>query len=135
MKVRSSMKNLAVAAALLMGAVGNARAADEWFLLGSQKLLATDPSVEIKSEGNRWEKDIKQVKLSVDGGDVEISKVVLKWDNREDETLTDIGVLKSQGQTAPHDSPGRKGRLVSMKVQYEILGNAPTATLNVWGYD
>jgi hypothetical protein len=66
---------------------------------------------------------------------VEIPKAVLKWDNRGDETLTEIGVIKSGGQTAPKDAPGRKGRLTSVAVQYKILGDAPTATLKVWGFD
>ena len=47
-----------------MGAAGSARAADEWFVLSEQALNAANPSVEIKSEGGRWEKDVKQVKLS-----------------------------------------------------------------------
>ena len=37
--------------------------------------------VEIKSQGGRMQKDVKQVKLSVDGADVELKKVVLQWDN------------------------------------------------------
>ena len=47
--------------------------------------------VEIKSEGGRWAKDVKQVKVSVEGADVEISKIVLKWDNRPDDTITNVG--------------------------------------------
>jgi hypothetical protein len=73
---------------------------DEWFVLGEQTIKSADPSVEIKSEGNRWQKDIKQVKISADGADVQITKLVLNWDNRRDDTATDVGVLKSGGQTA-----------------------------------
>ena len=120
---------------LFLGASGSARAADEWFVLGEQAIKAADPSAEIKSQGNRWEKDIKRMRLSVEGADVQISKVVLKWDNRRDETITDIGVLKSGGQSVPKDAPGLKARLTSVAVQYKIIGSAPTAKLKVWGFD
>jgi hypothetical protein len=126
---------LAVMSILLLGASGSAGAAERWFVLGEQALKSTDPSAEIKSQGNRWKKDIKQVRLSVDGADVEISRVVLRWDNRKDELVTDVGVLKSGGQSPPKDAPGRKGRLTSVAVQYRILGDAPAATLKVWGFD
>ena len=96
---------------LMFGAVDSATAADEWFVLGQQTIKSADPSVEIKSEGGRWKKDVKQVKISVEGADVQITKVVLHWDNRSDDTLADVGTLKSGGQTAPKDAPGRKGRL------------------------
>jgi hypothetical protein len=115
--------------------VGSARAADEWFVLSQQTIKSADPSVAIKSAGGRWDKDVKQVKISVDGADVQITKVVLSWDNRPDATLTDVGVLKAGGQTAPTDAPGRKGRLKSVTVQYKILGDAPSANLKVWGFD
>jgi hypothetical protein len=46
--------------------VGGARAADEWFVLGQQAIKATDPSVEIKSQGGRWEKDIRRRPPRVD---------------------------------------------------------------------
>ena len=123
------------ASAVLLGTVGNARAADEWFVLGEQALKSADSSVEIKSQGGRWKKDVKQVKLSVEGADVQIIKVVLGWDNRPDTTLTDVGTVKAGGQTAPTDAPGRKGRLTWVKIQYKILGKAPTATVKVLGLD
>ena len=120
---------------LMVGAVDSATAADEWFVLGQQTLKSADPSAEIKSEGGRSKKDVKQVKISVEGADVQITKLVLHWDNRPDDTLTDVGTVKSGGQTAPADAPGRKGRLKAVTVQYKILGNAPTANLKVWGFD
>ena len=132
--------NLAVffvvaASAVLLGAVGSARAADEWFVMGEQTLKSADPSVEIKTQGGRWKKDVKQVRLSVEGADVQITQVVLGWDNRKDDTLTDIGTVKAGGQTAPTDAPGRKGRLASVKIQYKILGDKPTATVKILGFD
>jgi len=133
MKIRSLAAVLASASVLVLGAISSGRAADEWFVLGQQALKATDPSAEIKSQGNRWEKDIEQVKLSVKGAGVGSTKVVLKWDNRRDDTITNVGVLKSGGQTAPKDAPGRKGRLTGVAVQYKILGDAQTANLKVWG--
>ena len=66
---------------------------------------------------------------------MQITSVVLGWDNRKDDTLTNVGTLKAGGQTAPKDAPGRKGRLTSVKVQYKILGKAPTATVKIWGFD
>jgi hypothetical protein len=124
-----------VASAALFGAAGSAVAADEWFVLGQKAIRATDPSTAIKSQGDRWDKDIKQVRLSADGADVKITSIVFHWDNRRDDALKDVGVLKSGGQTAPADAPGLKGRLSSVTVHYKILGGKPTATLKVWGLD
>ena len=138
MKTKTStlMASLVVATATFIGAVGCATAAgDQWFVLGQQTIQAADPSTEIKSTGGRWDKDVKEVNLSAEGADVQITNLVLHWDNRRDDTLTDVGTLKSGGQTAPKNAPGRKGRLTSVTVQYKILGDAPTATLKVWGYD
>lgn len=134
-KFRTLMASLVVASIASIAAIGTATAADEWFILGQKTIKAADPSVEIKSSGGRWEKDVKQVKLSVDGADVQINSVVLHWDNRPDDTLKDVGTLKSGGQTAPNNAPGMKARLKSITVQYKILGNAQTAELKVWGYD
>ena len=131
---RALTASFLVASFALMGAMDSARA-DEWFVLGKQTIKSADPSATIKSEGGRWEKDVKQVKVSVDGADVQITNLVLHWDNRPDDTLKDVGVLKSGGQTAAKDAPGRKGRLKSVTVQYKILGDAPTANFQVWGYD
>jgi hypothetical protein len=66
---------------------------------------------------------------------VEIKKVVLGWDNRPDDTITGIGVLKAGGQSTPKDAPGRKARLKSVTVEYAIVGNAQTAMLKVYGFD
>jgi len=123
----------AAASAVLLGAVDSARA-DQWFVMGEQTLKSADPSAEITTQGNRWQKDVKKVKLSVEGADVQITSVVLGWDNRKDTTLT-VGTLKAGGQTAATDAPGRKGRLTSVKIQYKILGDKPMATVKIWGYD
>ena len=122
------------ASAVLLGAAGSARA-DQWFVMGQQTLKSADPSVEIKTQGGRWKKDVKQVRLSVEGADVQIAQVVLGWDNRSDDTLTDVGTVKAGEQTAPKDAPGRKGRLKSVKIQYKILGDKPTATVKILGFD
>ena len=136
MKIHNLAASFAVAAsAVLLGAVGSAKAADEWFAMGEKTLKSADPSVEIKAEGNRWQKDVKQVKLSVEGADVKITSVVLGWDNRKDATLTNLGTLKAGGQTAATDAPGRKGRLTWVKLQYKIQGKKPSATVKVWGLD
>lgn len=135
MKTHNIAAFIAVAAsAVLLGAVSTA-IADEWFVMGEQTIKSADPSVEIKTQGNRWQKDVKQVKLSVEGADVEITSVVLGWDNRKDDTMSNVGTLKAGGQTAATDAPGRKGRLKSVKIQYKILGDKPTATVKVWGFD
>ena len=135
-KIHTLRTSFVVAAsAVLLGAVGSARAADEWFVLGEQTLKTADPSAEIKSEGDRWKKDVKKVKFSVEGADVQIIKIVLNWDNRPDKTITDAGTIKAGGQTAATDAPGRKGRLTWVKIQYKILGDKPTATVKILGYD
>ncbi len=134
-KILNSKALFMVASVVLMGAAGSAGAAEQWFVLGEQTIKSADPSVNINSVGNRWKKDVKWVKLSAEGADVEIEKVVLHWDNRRDDTVSDLGVLKSGGQTAAKDAPGRKGRLTGVTVQYKILNDAKAATLKVWGYD
>ena len=132
-KILALMALFVVAPVVLMGAVGSARA-DEWFVLGEQTIKSADPSVEIKSTGGRLKKDVKQVKFSVYGAEVEITEAVLHWDNRRDDTVS-VGVLQSGGETAAKDAPGRKGRLTSVTFKYKILKDAPTATLKVWGLD
>ena len=133
---RSWKAVLVVAAVALAGSLGIAKAADDkWFVLGEQTIKSADPSVTIKSEGSRFDKDVKQVKLSVEGADVQITNVVLHWDNRKDDTMQNVGTLKSGGETAPNNAPGIKGRLKSVTIQYKILGGAPTADVKVWGYD
>ena len=124
---------VAAASTVLLGAVNSARA-DEWFVMGEQTLNSANPSAEIQAQGNRWQKDVKQVKLSVEGADVEITSVVLGWDNRKDTTLT-VGTIKAGGQTAATDAPGRKGRLTSVKIRSKILGDKPTATVKILGFD
>jgi hypothetical protein len=133
--IQTLLTTVVVASASLMAGVENAAAADQWFVLGEQTIKSADPSAQIKSEGGRWDKDVKQVKLSAEGADVQITQLVLNWDNRRDDTLKNVGTLKAGGQTAPADAPGRKGRLTSVTVQYKILGDKPTATLKVWGLD
>src|SRR6476469_9893964 len=97
MKIRTSLAAFVIASVATMG---GALAADQWFVLGQKPIKTADPSAEIKSEGGRWDKDVKQVKLSVEGADVQITSLVLHWDNRKDDTMTDVGVLKAGGQTA-----------------------------------
>jgi hypothetical protein len=77
----------------------------------------------------------KQMKINVEAADVEMKQVVLSWDNRRDETNTDIGFLKAGASTAPKDAPGHKARLTAVTVQCKIVGNAPIAVLKIWGYD
>jgi len=135
-KIRALMASFIVASVTLMGVLSSARAADDkWFVLGEQTIKSTDPSATITSEGNRRDKNVKQVKLSVEGADVQITNVVLHWDNRRDDTLKDVGVVKSGGQTAAKDAPGMKSRLSSVSVQYKILDGASTANVKVLGFD
>ena len=122
-----------VASVVLLGTV-NGAIINKWFVMGEQSIKSTDPSVEIKTTGGRWNKDIKKVKLSVEGADVQMIKVVLGWDNRS-RRHTAVGTIKAGGETAPKDAPGLKGRLTSVKIQYKILGKAPSATVKIWGYD
>ncbi len=133
-KIHNMAAFVAVAASALLLATVDGAIINKWFVMGEQTINATDPSVEIKTEGSRWKKDVKKVKLSVEGADVQMIKVVLGWDNRQDDTLT-VGTVKAGGETAPKDAPGLKGRLTSVKIQYKILGKAPTATVKIWGFD
>ena len=123
-----------VAASVVLLATVDGAIINKWFVMGEQTINSTDSSVEIKTTGSRWKKDVKRVKLSVEGADVQMTNIVLGWDNRQDDTLAG-GTIKAGGQTAPKDAPGLKARLTSVKIQYKILGKAPTATVKIWGYD
>ena len=121
---------------LIGGAGGNATAADKWSVLGEQTLKSTETTAEIKGEkGKMFKEDIKATKLSVGGADVEISKVVLHWNNSADETIMNLGVIKSGGQSNLKDAPGREATLNSVAITYKILNNAPQATVTLWGLD
>jgi hypothetical protein len=135
MKVGYLRAGVGLAAVVLLAALGSA-SADEWFVLSEKVVKTMDPSTEIKAEaGKMWKEDIKKTKISVEGADVEITKVVLRWKGRKDDTITKVGVVKSGGATAEKDAPGREATLLSVAVQYKILDNKPTATVKVWGYD
>ena len=72
---RGLMGVLGLASFVLMGTVGTAGAKDEWFVLSEQTIKATDPSVRITAEDGKWIKeDVKDVKLSVAGADVDITQ-------------------------------------------------------------
>src|SRR4029453_13220592 len=97
---------------------------------------STDASATIKGEkGKLFKEDVKATKLTVDGADVEISKIDYHWNNRPDVTLTNIGVIKSGGQTNPKDAPAREATLNPVTVHYKSLNTAPTATVTFWGFD
>ena len=133
MKVRWA---LGFASVVLLGTLGTASAKDEWFVLGEQTIKSADPSIRITAEEGKWIKeDVKDVRLSVEGADVDISKVVLHWNNRPDDTEWMVGTVKAGGQTAAKSAPGHEGTLQSVTVNYKILGGAPTAKLKIWGYD
>jgi len=135
MKARYLGGGIGLVSVVLLAALGSA-SADQWFVLGEKVIKTMDPSAEIKAEeGKMWKEDIKKTKITVEGADVEITKVVLRWKARKDDTITKVGVVKSGGQTAEKDAPGREATLLSVGVQYKILNNKPTATLKVWGYD
>ena len=134
-RMHNVMGSIVVAAGFaLTGLIGSATAADQWFVLGEQDISAADPSVTIKSQGGRWDKDVKQVRIAVTGAEVKVTKLVLSWDNRPDDTMTDVGTIKAGGQTAPYNAPGIKGRLTSATISYTIKG-AKSAHIKVMGYD
>ena len=135
MKVGYLGGGIGLAAVVLLAALGSA-SADQWFVLGEKVVKSMDPSTDIKAEeGKMWKEDIKKTKITVEGADVEITKVVLRWKGKKDDTITKMGVVKSGGTTAEKDAPGREATLMSVAVQYKILNSKPTATLKVWGYD
>ena len=135
MKARYLGRAIGLASAVLLVALGSA-SADQWFVLGEKVVKSMDPSTDIKAEeGKMWKEDIKKTKITAEGADVEITKVVLRWKGRKDDTLTKVGVVKAGGTTAEKDAPGREATLMSVAVQYKILDKKPTATIKVWGYD
>ena len=70
------------------------------------------------------------MRMIVEGAEVELTKVVLQWDNRRDDTIKDFRPV-SRGSTTPKDAPGRKGRLTAVTVEYKIVGEAPDGLLKV----
>ena len=135
MRVRFAVGVLAVASVVLLGDVGSARA-DKWIELGKLTLNSADASATIKGEkGKLFKEDVKATRLTVQGADVEISKVVYHWNNRPDVTIENVGVIKDGGQTNPKDAPAREATLNSVTVVYKILNNAPSATVVLWGFD
>ena len=135
MKIGYLGRAVGLASVLSLVALGSA-SADEWFVLRETVIKSMDPNADIKAEaGKMWKEDIKKMKISVEGADVEITKVVLRWKGRKDDTITKVGVVKSGGQTAEKDAPGREATLTSVAVQYKILDSKPTATIKVWGFD
>ena len=134
--MKSSFRKLiAVGTFALVLSASALAAADKWFVLGEQEISNTNPSVTIKSTGGRWDKDVKQVKIAVQGADVTVTKLVLGWDNRRDDTMDNVGTIKSGGETAPFNAPGIKGRLQSATIYYTIGGGKKTAHVQVMGYD
>ena len=125
-----------LASVVLMGVVSTATAKDEWFVLSEQTITDSNPSVRITAEEGKWIKeDVKDVRISVEGADVEINKVVLHWKRSPDETVWQVGTVKAGGQTAAKSAPGHEGTLDAVTVNYKILGGAKTAKIKVWGYD
>ncbi len=135
MKVTNLGRAVGFASVILLGALGSASAADKWTVISEKTINATDPSTDIKAEGGIFKEKIRQTKMSVEGADVQITKVVLRWNNRKDDTITNLGTVKAGGETAPKDAPGREAALTSVAVQYKILNNKPTATIKVWALD
>ena len=136
MKTVNLRVGVGLACVVLLVALGTASAKDTWFVLGEKVLKSTDPSATVAAEeGKMWKEDVKRAKLSVEGADVEITNVVFHWKGRKDETVSNVGVVKSGGETAAKDAPSREATLLSVSVQYKILNNKPTATVKVWGYD
>jgi hypothetical protein len=133
MRVRYLMGAFGLATVVLLG---SARAADKWFVLGHTTLKASDPSAAITGEeGKVLKEDIKKTKLSVSGADVDVSQVILHWNNRPDETVTNVGTIKDGGETAPADAPGHEATLTGVTVKYKILNDKPTSVMTLWGYD
>ena len=127
---------LGLASVVLLGAVGTASAKDEWFVLAEQAIKSTDPSVRITAEEGKWIKeDVKDVRISVEGADVDINKVILHWNNRPDDTEWSVGTVKAGGQTAAKSAPGHEGTLKSVTINYKIPGDKTSAKVKVWGYD
>ena len=136
MKTGYLKAGVGLACVVLLVALGTANAKDTWMVLGEKVLKSTDPSATVAAEeGKMWKEDIKKAKISVEGADVEITNVVFHWKGRKDETVSNVGVVKSGGQTAEKDAPGHESTLLSVAVQYRILNNKPTVLLRVWGYD
>ena len=136
MKVGYLRGAIGLATIVLLGAAGTAGAKDEWFVLSEQTIKSTDPNVRITAEEGKWIKEnVKDVRLSVEGADVDINKVILHWNNRPDDTEWNVGTIKAGGQTAPKSAPGHEGTLKSVTINYKILGDKTSAKVKVWGYD
>ena len=133
MRIKSlaTMIGLVVGFLLFMGAPKAAQAEDQWTVLAEQTLKSADQGAQLKSSGGRRDQNVKEVKVSVDGADVNIRKLVLHWNNANDKEVTDIGLLKAGGSSLPIEAPGRKAQLTGATVTYEVTGD--TAVLKLSG--
>ena len=136
MSISSVAVKVGLVAAFLLwiGAPGAVRAEDQWTVMAEQTVKSADQGAEIKPSGGRRDRNVKAVKVSVDGADVNIKKLVLHWNNAKDKEVTDIGMLKAGGSSLPIEAPGRKAQLTSATVTYSFAG-ADTAVIKIWGND
>jgi hypothetical protein len=134
MRITSLASTLGLVGGFLLLFGAQSVQADEWSVLAEQTIKSADQGAEIEATGGRRDQNVKEVKLSVDGADVNIKKLVLHWNNANDKEVTDIGMLKAGGSSLAIEAPGRKGQLKSATVTYEFSG-ADTAVLKIWGND
>ena len=134
MRIKSlaTVIGLVVGFLLFMGAQRSAQAEEQWSVLAEQTIKSADQGAQVASSGGRRDQNVKEVKVSVDGADVNIKKLVLHWNNAKDKEVTDIGMLKTGGSSLPIEAPGRKAQLTSATVTYEFTG-VDAAVLKVWG--
>jgi hypothetical protein len=119
----------------VIGMEGKVQASDEWFTLGERTIKAVDQGVDIETAGLAVNRRVKKVKIRVEQADVEITRLLLRYQMRRDDEVTNIGVVKAGGQTTPIDVPGLKANLKSVLVVYKILGDKETAVIKVLGFD
>ena len=135
MKTGFLKASLGLASVILLFAFGTASAADKWNLLAEKVIKSTDPSAEIQGqEGKTFKEDVERTKLLVEGAAADHERR-LPLEGWQDETVSNVGVVKAGGETAAKDAPAREAVLMSVSIQYKILNNKPTATVKVWGYD
>ena len=133
--MKTNISTLVAACVLASAAAtGNASAGDG-FVVAQDTLRSEQSSVELRPTGHGADSRIAAVRFSVDDADVEVTSIVLHWNNHPDDTLRDVGVIRRGEKTAATTAPGGTAGLDEVTVHYRILGTRKDATFQAWGYD
>lgn len=133
--MKTNIRTLVAACVVATAAATGSATAAEGFVAAQDTIRSTQSSVELRPTGHAADTRIAQVRFSVEEADVEVTSIVLHWNNHQDSTLSDVGVIRRGEKTVATTAPGGMSGLDAVTVHYRILGSRKDATFQVWGYD